>query len=275
MINAKLVILISAILYFVIAIIRNEMIIKSTPYEKKRYDNFLRKLMKMTRDEKSIREVNYFVHQNVCINIWYLINPLANKFVFIYPGNHGNITYRYDLIRFWYINFSVIIFDYPGYGKSFAPRAKISVPNELLGYCLDIFRLKPKNAILLGENVGCYWLLKDLLNLQKKNLNPRAAIMHTPIFSEKKYLSDQFKLAGLIYPSFMFSDGFCADKYLDQLNGKTPVYIAHSEEDDTIPIVDSEVAVARRNTIKLIRVKGKHNSLVVNHDYIYLLLGIE
>lgn len=274
MINVNLVILITTILYFVIAIIKNEMIIKSTPYEKKRYDSFLKKLMKMTKDEKSIREVNYFVHQNICINIWYLINPLADKFVFIYPGNHGNVTYRFDLIRFWYINFSVIIFDYPGYGKSFSPRAKITVPDQLLGYCLDIFKLDPKKSILLGENVGCYWLLKDLLNLQRKNLNPKAAIMHTPIFSEKKYLSDQFKSAGLIYPSFLFGNGFSTNEYLDKLNYKIPIYIAHSIDDDTIPISDSELVVASKKNIKLIKVKGKHNSLVVNHDYVYQLLGI-
>lgn len=275
MINIKLVTIIITILYIVIAIIRSEIIIRPMSYEKSRYDNFSKKMIQLARSTTSLREINWFPNAKTCINIWYLANPLANKFIFIFPGNHGNITYRFDLIRFWYINYSVIIFDYPGFGKSYASKAEIYVPEELFTYCLQVLNLQVKNAILMGENVGCFWVLKELIRLQEKNIYPRAAILHTPVYSERKYLSDQFSQSGLIYPSFLFTNGFSVEQLLPLLNGKTPIFIAHSEDDKTIPITDSERMVQLGRGIKLIKVKGKCNSLIVNHEYIYSLLTID
>jgi hypothetical protein len=265
--------LIIIILYFVIAIIKNEIIFKPILYEKKKYDWFIDKIGKMTNSSTSIREINYFYQENTSINVWYIINPIADKYIFIYPGNHGNITYRFGLIRFWYINYSVIIFDYPGFGKSYSSNPNISVPQELFTYCTDIFKLNINDGILLGENIGCYWALKEVINLQNKNLYPSSLIMHTPIYSERTYLSNQFKNAGLFYPYFLFKSGFNIEPLLLQLNGKISIFIAHSDEDKNIPISDSEKIVEKGKGIKLIKVKGKNNEMVVNHDYIYSLLS--
>lgn len=64
----------------------------------------------------------FYRHNNYLINFWYMKSPTAKKIILFSHGNYGNLSHRLPFIDFWkqYLskNYSLIIYDYVGFGKS-------------------------------------------------------------------------------------------------------------------------------------------------------------
>lgn len=265
------------IFYILISILRFNYIFHPSIYNEKKYTHFYNKLEKITKDKKLIRNITVNYDNNIEIDLLYIINPLSSSTVFICPGNFGNMSYRYYLIDFWYTFSSVIIFDYPCFGKSnyIKKYNKLNIENidkytlSIWNYCENYLLIKSENTIILGENIGCYCASKLVNHL---NQNVKTLILHSPFININTYLKNRYDYIGIIYPSFMFTDEYNMTDELKIIN-KINVYLIHSDEDEIIPYSEIEklYKLINKNNFILIPIKGKNNNLKITDKYLYTL----
>ena len=90
---------------------------------------------------------------------WLIKNINSDKLLIFFHGNGGNISNRLSFIKlFDRLNISVLIFDYPGYGKSEGePSEKnLNLSGKLFTqYAIDYLKYSTDKIILYGESIGC------------------------------------------------------------------------------------------------------------------------
>jgi pimeloyl-ACP methyl ester carboxylesterase len=183
------------------------------------------------------------------IHAWYKAGK-TKKIILFCHGNAGNISYRQEkLSNLLKLGFSVIIFDYSGFGYS------KGTPNENICY---------SNA----ETIFTY-LLRN--NYSKSDIIPYGESLGAPIAS---YIARKYNLPLLIiesglpsiqklivsksyylYPFSLFFPEFNTIKYIDGYKGK--ILVLHSEQDEIIPFSTTEEI--RKLATKTIIINGTHN----------------
>jgi hypothetical protein len=213
-----------------------------------------------------------------------VINPLISNFEEIYEGNlhglflkgtspkimlfcHGNkgnvYTRQEKVININKLGFSVLIFDYNGFGRS------KGVPNETLCYNSgDIFMsyinrcgYTNNNIVLYGEGIGAsvatYLAIKYGLN---------ELIIESGLPSIKKllgYYSPLLKVFSIIF------DEFNTEKFLTRYNGKLLVF--HSIHDTFVPY--STITEIKNKATKMIDTIGSHDNIVIDWNEIKLFIS--
>jgi hypothetical protein len=172
------------------------------------------------------------------------------KVVLICHGNSGNISDRQHLIDSLHeLGYSVIIFDYSGYGLS------KGIPSENQFYqdgsiFMD-FTIKEyhKNDIIVyGESIGA----PVAAYLVRKYYTP-ILIIDSGLPSIQKYIKGKIKL--LSFLSFLFPE-FDTEKYVNGYKGK--ILFMHSLNDEVIPY---EITENIRNlSTHIIKIQGTHNN---------------
>jgi len=109
--------------------------------------------------DPAIEEVTFPSADGVTIHGWYLAQPGAAEVLVICHGNGGNLSYRgHTLLRFREVlGCSVLIFDYPGYGKSSGKPSEEGcyASAEAALRWLNEFKSYPsRQVILFGESLG-------------------------------------------------------------------------------------------------------------------------
>ena len=158
----------------------------------------------------------------------HLINPEA-KFTLIYShGNAidiGNLTYLQQ--RFIDHGFSVIIYDYSGYGLSEGIASEEQVYNDVqavYNYLIEEKKLKPENIISYGHSLGAA-VATDLAF--KKPV--AGLILESPFITAFRVKT--------VYPLVPF-DKFSTVEKIDKVGA--PLLIVHSRDDPVIPFWHSE-----------------------------------
>ena len=168
---------------------------------------------------------NYKVIKNQHLHGW-LLDGQNNKIILYCHGNAGNISHREHKTKALNsLGYSVLIFDYSGYGKS------SGVPSEHQCYedaCLMILLLlenyKPDQIILYGESIG-----GPIATYTARRFNIQKLILDSPLPSIKNLIEFKFNLEFL---SFLFPE-FNTEIYLNGYMGKT--LLLHSTQDEIIP----------------------------------------
>lgn len=271
----KVIIVFSIIIvfYILISLLRWKYIFHPIQYQEKKYQHFYNKLEKLSKDKSLVRNITINYNINIEIDVLYLVNPLSETVVFICPGNHGNMSYRYNLIEFWYTFSSVIIFDYPCFGKSIGIKNKIEKIDiytlTVWKYCESYLKISRENTIILGENIGCYCasVLTNYLNSNIKTL-----ILHSPFININTFLKNKYNYINIYYPDVIFPDNYNLTNELKKINNIN-VYLVHSIEDEVIPFKEIETLnknINKKNII-LMPIKGKGNDYVITDNYLYTL----
>lgn len=166
-------------------------------------------------------------YDGIKLNAWYFKNNDDSPILLFCHGNAGNIGHRlFTISLFLKMGFSVLIFDYRGYGKS------DGVPTEEGTYidaitCYD-FLVKDKgctNIVVYGESLG--GAVAAFVASKRKC---------TTLILESTFTSIP-ELGQRLYPLFPVRI-LCRFKYntLDYLKQvKIPVIVAHSREDEMVP----------------------------------------
>jgi uncharacterized protein len=107
----------------------------------------------------SIEEVTFPIADGVMIHAWHLPQPGSSETLLVCHGNGGNLSYRGPaLLRFReHLNRSLLIFDYPGYGKSSGKPTESSCyesAEAALKWLAEVKHVPNKNVILYGESMG-------------------------------------------------------------------------------------------------------------------------
>lgn len=164
-------------------------------------------------------------------------------------GNAGNLSYRQDkLIELAKTGYSVLIFDYSGFGRS------RGVPNEELCYanaCLFLEFLKRNgftNIVPYGESLGA----SVAMYLARRYNLPRV-ILESPLPGIKYLIKNRFPK--LSFLSLIFNE-FDTVSYLSGYTGKS--LVLHCVNDEVIPY--PSVEKLKSQATKFIDMEGSHNS---------------
>ncbi len=90
---------------------------------------------------------------------WWLPNPGSDRTLLLCHGNYGNISYNLERIRFHHsLGFSVLAFDYRGYGLSEGPypseQSTYTDAEAAWQYLINQRQISPEQITVLGHSMG-------------------------------------------------------------------------------------------------------------------------
>jgi hypothetical protein len=209
----------------------------------------------------SIQE-NFDIVNNEHLHGWFLQNKKSNKVILLCHGNFGNISHKQTkMIEMKNIGYSVLAFDYSGYGKSGG------VPNEQRLYddasmmvSLLLKTYKPEQIILYGESLG-----GPVATYVARKYSIPTLILEGPLPSVKILIKNKYPIVSFF--AFLFPE-FDTEKYLKGYRGKS--LIMHSTEDKKIPYSSIQ------NLIYLcsqhIQIEGSHNDPVIPWEKVKIFI---
>lgn len=195
-----------------------------------------------------------------------------NKCILFFHGNAGNVSFRLHYIKkFNELGFSILIFDYPGFGLS------TGIPNENICIkCADFFykylietkNFLHKDIIFYGESIGGsiaaslankynikYLILQstftDIKEIIKNIISFNIFMMNNIGFETLKNLKTRFKI--------------------NKLNKKMKTLIIHGNNDELIDLTHADQL--SKFSDKLYVCEGSHSNLNMDSDFIFNLLS--
>jgi hypothetical protein len=181
---------------------------------------------------------------------WF-IGKKGSKTILICHGNAGNISHRQHLIDpLIELGYSVLIFDYAGYGRSRGIPSESQFYNDASVFTNILLEFTDKdNIVVYGESMGAAVAAYIARKYQINTL-----IIDSGLPSIRKYISSFSNILGVL-TGFIFSEFNCVE-FLKGYTGNT--LVMHSTMDEIIPyIITDEI---RSYSKKTINIKGTHNN---------------
>ena len=186
---------------------------------------------------------------------WWVPAREARGTVLMMHGNAGNISHRLGyLTMFNRLGYSMLLFDYRGYGKSGGNPSEEGTYRDAEAawrHLIEARKLKPRDIVIVGESLGggiATWLAVKY---------PPRAIVLASTFTSVPALGAQ------IYP-------WLPVRWLARINYDNlarigqigaPVLVAHSRDDDVIPFAHGEALfAAAREPKQFLTLAGGHNA---------------
>lgn len=257
----------------------------------KKYDRFYKKILQL------IESPNYFINtlvntiDNEKLDTVHIINPDTSKCIIFFHGNNGNLSMRFDIIKFLYNYASIVIFDYRCYGKSSGNINNLCEKllqidaDTIWNYTRNELKYKANDISLFGESLGCslavYLASKMSRNMDSINY-PHSLILNAPFYSLSSMIEFIFskinsKFVGKIL-AFFIGNEYKTNKCIQFINHKTKIAIAHSPRDEIIPyhqgwnLYQSISKIHTKN--HFININGTHHNLGLTNEYVYTLADI-
>ena len=180
---------------------------------------------------------------------WLLENEASDKIILFCHGYRGNISHEQDrIITLRNLGYSVLAFDYSGYGKS----GGVPSEQQLYDDTSDMIALlrqkyRPEQIIVYGFSLG-----GSVATYAARRYGIPTLILESPLPSIKIYLKSKYPMLSFFAPLFQEFDTYA---YLDGFKGKS--LILHSVEDEKISYE------SMKNLINIssfnIQMRGSHN----------------
>jgi len=192
-----------------------------------------------TNDLLSIPSKNYSIpNTSNTIVARYLKNP-GSYYTLLY--SHGNAVDMGGLKqlqqKFYNHGYSIIIYDYSGYGLSEGDASEQQVYNDvqaIYDYLIKKQHLKPEQIIAYGHSLGA------AIATELAHKNPVSSlVLESPFITAFRVKT--------IYPIVPFDKFSTIDK-INQIHA--PVFITHSRDDSIIPFWHSEMLYEKANQPK-------------------------
>jgi hypothetical protein len=186
------------------------------------------------------------------LNGW-LFSENSNKIILFCHDNYGNISYKQEkIIAMKSMGYSVLAFDYSGYGKSGG------VPSEQQLYddasnmtALLCQTYKPEQIIIYGESIGA-----PVATYVARRYSIPTLIIESSLPSIKEMIKNNYPI--LSFFSFLFPE-FDTASYLDGYKGRS--LILHSMSDEIIPY--ESVGTLIRLCSQHILIEGSHSNPII------------
>jgi len=184
------------------------------------------------------------------VHSW-LLNGDNGKVVLFCHGNAGNLSHRQDkLIAINKMGYSVLIFDYSGFGRSKGvPSEDTCYHNGCMYAELLIKKYGKQNVIVYGESLGAAVAAHVAL---KHNIP--TLVIESGLPSIKDYIKSKMKIVGTLF-GFLFND-FNTLEYLRSYRGK--VLVMHCANDEIVSWDSTEEM--RNRALHVVKMSGGHNS---------------
>ena len=191
---------------------------------------------------------------NERLDAWFVPKEQARASVLILHGNAGNISHRLDTIAMFHrLGYSVLIFDYRGYGRSTGQPSEAGLYRDAQTAWEYLTRqrgLPPGRIILFGESLGgavAAWLAV--------REHPGALVLSSVFTSVPEMAAD-------LYPwlpaRWLARSRYDTRAALAEIT--CPVLIAHSPEDEIIPFHHGQALfIAAAEPKVFLPLAGGHN----------------
>lgn len=285
------VILIVIIFYYVKIIVYKPFVVNENKYLK-----FYKNILKLTETSSNIINTYVITNDSIALDTLYLKNLDTDKCIIFFHGNSGNISMRYDMIKFLYTYASVLIFDYRGYGKSSGRRINISssdLQNDaftIWKYATKTLNILPSKICLFGESLGCSLAIYITCKVsQTHNVSnyPHSLVLNSPFYSITSLITClSTKMSTFKFPlqvlsniiSRLTKNYYKSNEWISYINQHTNILIAHSINDEIIPYNEGkklfDLISQTHPKSKFVDIIGSHNNLRLTDDYIYSLAEI-
>jgi len=189
------------------------------------------------------------------LNAWFVPAPQARGVVLFFHGNGGSIAHRLEYLpMFQQLGFSVLIFDYRGFGKSGGKPSEQGTYQDAEAawkYLLETRHIAPSSIVLYGESLGgavAAWLAA--------RVKPRALIIASTLTSVPDLAAKHYYM----FPVRLLTRyQYNTREYLQAVT--CPVLILHSREDEIVPFVHGErLFAAAREPKQFLEIRGDHNT---------------
>jgi len=281
--------IIITILFVILVYAKNIILYHPSPKINDKYEHFYRKLNDLVNCENYIQKHRVLTHDQIELDVIHIQNPDLNQCIIFFHGNAGNISMRFDIIKFLYNYASIIVFDYRSYGDSTGDSSNLSAlslqidARAVWNFAVNHIKIKPTNISLMGESLGCAVALELAANLSRTfdpNLYPHSLILNSPFSSLSSMIEVMFgrfnlKFVGKIL-SMILGGEYQSDELIKLINHRTKIIIAHSLRDEIIPIKEG-LKLSKSGThpnIKFINITGTHNNMGLTDTYIYALADL-
>jgi esterase/lipase len=195
-----------------------------------------------------------------------------NKCILFFHGNAGNISFRLGYIeKFNELGFSILIFDYPGFGLS------TGIPNENLciksaelfyKYLINEKNFITKDIIFYGESIGGS-IASSVANIY----NIKYLILQSTFTDIKEIIKNiiSFNIFSRDNIGFETLKNIKKRYKINKLNKKMKTLIIHSNNDELIDNSHAEKLAEYSDHLYLC--EGSHSNLNIDSDFIFNLLS--
>ncbi len=212
--------------------------------------------------------VNLMTVDNIRLHGWFIPAAEERGVILFCHGNAGNISHRLDsLLLFNRMGYSILIFDYRGYGRSQGRPSEAGTYLDVEAgwrYLTDERSQSPSQIVLFGRSLGAAVAV-------------HLATLHTPaaVIIESGFTSVP-DIAAEVYP-------FLPVRWLSRFNYNVrhqlqrvacPVLVMHSRDDEIIPFKHGQALYAAANEPKqFLELRGGHNDgfLLTGRTYVQAL----
>jgi len=271
--------------------IKNVMLYHPVPFDKMKYNRFYQKLLQLTDISSHINNVMVKTSDGILLDTFYIKNPDSTKCIIFFHGNAGNLSMRFDMIKFLYNYASIIIFDYRSFGRSTGDAYTLSsygLQNDaeaIWNFATDILKIHPNNISFFGESLGCSVAIYLAAKLSKRMDNlcyPHSLILNSPFYSLHSMIEIMFNKINIgpvgKIVSLLLGSEYQSNEWIKYINHKTKIIIAHSPRDEIIPYKEGlnlyNSISKHHHNIKFINITGTHNNLALTDQYIYVLADL-
>lgn len=285
-----LLVIVLIIVYVLLTYVKNMILYHPLPALEEKYDRFFQKITELTEPDH-VFNTKVKTPDNVYLDTIGVCNPNSNKYIIFFHGNSGNISMRFDMIKFLHNYASVIIFDYRSFGRSTGDVTSLSADllftdaGAIWNFVTSELKIAPNNISLFGESLGCsiaIHLASKLSETMDNKLYPHSLILNAPFFSLSSMIESSFGkfnlgLLGKVVAYFIGSE-YNSDKFIQLVNHKTKIIIAHSPRDEVVPYAQGMALYQSisefRSDVNFVNISGTHNNLGLTDTYIYMLADL-
>jgi pimeloyl-ACP methyl ester carboxylesterase len=184
---------------------------------------------------------------------WFLENESSNKIILFCHGYMGNMSHEQTrIIALKNLGYSVLAFDYSGYGKSGGVPSEQQLyddASDMIAFIRQKYR--PEEIILYGFSLG-----GPVATYAARRYGITTLILESPLPSIKIYLKNKYPMLSFFMPLFSEFDTYA---YLNGFKGKT--LLLHSAEDEMISYESVKNLI---NISSLhIQMRGSHNNPII------------
>lgn len=172
------------------------------------------------------------------IHYWYLKSEKAKGKILFFHGNAQNLTSHVGLLA-WIVkhNYDLMIFDYPGYGKSSGKPSPESTVISGIAAIEKIIAINPELPLFLyGQSLGGQ-ILQKCINL-KSEVNYKALFIEASFLSYRNVARDALAknwITWIFQPVgwMVMSDEWAGDP---SSIAPKPLYVIHGEQDKVVSL---------------------------------------
>lgn len=249
-----------------------------------KYRNFYSKLSTELVGPDCI--INTTVNSNgILLDTWFIQNKNSDMCIIFFHGEKGNVSMRFDMVKFLYNFGSVIIFDYRLYGKSTGDINDLSAAglltdaNAIWNYCRITLGYPGNMISFFGESLGCSIAVELGAQISKTfdcNSYPHSIILTSPFCSLSSFINAKIKKMGIGMLDSLIS--FVETEYntaesIKYINYSIKLIISHSKDNDFVPYSEGKKlfeSIPRNHpNAKFIDIVGKHDGIGLTNDYVY------